>query len=483
MKSKRITRDQLEALWNRDPEAVVDLFNAMVTAIENLEHRIEQLESQRDTDSHNSHKPPSSDGLQRMTKSQRTKSDRSSGGQDHHEGSTLRRSEHPDVIVTHKVNARCVCGHSLKRVKAHTIEKRQVFDIPVVGIQVTEHQCEVKECPSCGTTTVASFPAGLTKVVQYGKNIKSFTTYLMHFQLLPSERTKELLQDVFGCSVSEGTLFNWNKEIHTTVQDSEQQIKEQLLHSPVIHADETGIFCTSKLHWLHVASTPQLTFYQIHAKRGAEAMDAIDIFTRYTGTAVHDFWKSYFDYDCNHGICNSHLIRELIFVHEQFRQRWAKDLIALVTRIDKSVARAKQLGKQSLIPRLQRSFEQQYHAIVQRGLHNNPRLRGSPHTRGRKKQSKARNLLERLRDYSSAVLAFMYDFDVPFTNNQAERDVRMAKVKQKISGTFRSTLGAEIFCRVRGYISTARKNGLSAFDAISRAFDGNPFVPNIIYAE
>ncbi len=483
MKIKRITREQLETLWNRDPEAVVDLFNAMVTAIENLELRIEQLESQRDKDSHNSHKPPSSDGLQRITKSQRTKSDRPSGGQDKHEGSTLRRSEHPDVIVTHKVNTRCVCGHSLERVRAHTIEKRQVFDIPVVGIQVTEHQCEVKECPSCGTTTVASFPAGLTKVVQYGKNIKSFTTYLMQFQLLPSERTKELLQDVFGCSVSEGTLFNWNKEIHTTVQDSEQQIKEQLLHSPVIHADETGIFCTSKLQWLHVASTPKLTFYQIHAKRGTEAMDAIDIFTRYTGTAVHDFWKSYFDYACNHGICNSHLIRELIFVHEQFHQRWAKDLIALVTRIDKSVVRAKQLGKKSLTTRRLRSFEQQYHAIVQRGLHNNPRLRGSPHQRGRKKQSKARNLLERLRDYALAVLAFMYNFDVPFTNNQAERDVRMAKVKQKISGTFRSTLGAEIFCRVRGYISTARKNGLSAFDAISRAFDGNPFVPNINYAE
>lgn len=493
VKTQTLTREQCYKIYDDGREETVDFILSLLACIPvmqgqiesltadvtRLKERNEQLESQRDKDSHNSDKPPSSDGLQRTTKSQRQKSNRPSGGQKNHKGTTLQRVEQPNVTVKHAIKKRCRCGKSLNRVKAHAFEKRQVFDIPVVTIQVTEHQGEVKRCPCCGTINTAVFPDGITKATQYGKDVKSLATYLMQFQLLPSERTKELLRDIFGCSVSEGTLFNWNKEIHTGLEESEQQIKEQLMQSPQINADETGMFCIGNLHWLHVASTPRLTHYHIHAKRGSEAMG---IFSKYNGTLVHDFWKSYFEFCCNHGLCNSHLIRELTFIYEQFHQRWAKDLIRVLTRIEKSVARAKRLGKQSLITRLLHSYQLQYDTIVKRALRINPRVLGPPHKRGRKKQTKQRNLAERLRDYTSEVLAFMYNLDVPFTNNQAERDIRMAKVKQKISGTFRSQLGAEIFCRVRGYISTARKNGLSAFDSIRRAFDGNPFIPNLNHA-
>lgn len=497
MKTPTLTREQCYEIYDRGREETVDFIvsflplmssipamqekiESLTADVAHLKERNQQLESQKDKDSHNSSKPPSSDGLQRITKSQRQESNRPSGGQKNHKGTTLQRVERPDFTVKHTINKQCRCGKSLDRVNVSAIEKRQIFDIPNVTIQVTEHQSEVKTCPCCGTINTAVFPDGITKAAQYGENIKSKTVYLMQSQLLPSERTKELLYELFGCSVSEGTLFNWNKEIHAKLEEPEQKILELLLQSSTINADETGIFCVGKLDWLHVASTSRLTYYHIHAKRGSQAMD---MFSTYKGTLVHDFWKSYFHFCCDHGLCNSHLIRELIFIDETFHQQWAQDLIRLLLRIEKSVERAKLLKLKSLMTHLIHCYQRQYDNIVKRGLRINPRDLGPPHKRGRKKQSKQRNLVERLCDYTSEVLAFMYDFDVPFTNNQAERDIRMAKVKQKISGTFRSRLGSEIFCRVRGYISTARKNGVSAFDAIRRAFAGNPFIPNLNYAE
>lgn len=198
---------------------------------------------------------------------------------------------------------------------------------------------------------------------------------------------------------------------------------------------------------------------------------------------IHDSWKPYFSYTCIHSVCNAHILRELTYAYEEHRQRWAYDLKKLLLRINRTVERARQQKRQSLRSPTLHRFEQQYDHLLALASRCNPRQRGSPHRRGRKKQTKTRNLVERLRDYRSAVLGFMYDFRVPFTNNQAERDLRMAKVKQKISGTFRSPRGAEIFYRIRGYISTARKNGLSAFDALIDALAGNPFIPEVKYAE
>lgn len=270
----------------------------------------------------------------------------------------------------------------------------------------------------------------------------------MQYQLVPSERAQAALQDLFACSVSEGTLFNWANDLYASLESHEQTVKEQLIKAPVLHNDETGLFCQQKLQWLHVASTPTLTHLQVHPKRGTQAMDAIGILPEFTGTAIHDSWKPYFSYGCDHGICNAHILRELTFAHEQDNQRWAKEFKELLQRIYDRVEDARQQRKTSLPTRTLRHHERQYDALLARALRQNPRQRGSPHQRGRKKQTKTRNLLERLRDHRQAVLAFVYDFGVPFTNNQAERDLRMAKVKQKISGTFRGPLGAEIFCRL-----------------------------------
>jgi transposase len=217
-----------------------------------------------------------------------------------------------------------------------------VFDIPTPRLEVTEHQCETKECPHCGTTTTAPFPAGVTKAAQYGNNIKSIATYLMQYQLLPSERTRAALADLFGCSVAEGTLFRWAEQLHTSLEAPEGVIKEQWLAAPVLHSDETGLFCQGKLHWLHVNSTAHLTHYGVHPKRGTQAMNAIGILPHFRGRAIHDSWKPYFSYDCVHSICNAHILRELTFAHEENHQHWAKGLKQLLLRMERSVENARQ---------------------------------------------------------------------------------------------------------------------------------------------
>lgn len=490
MQNQQSTREKVLSIYDEGPDAVVEFFELLLAELDEMkqiikkqEERIATLEAQLKQDSHNSHKPPSSDGVKRTTKNVRPKSDRSPGAQRGHEGTTLKMVATPNHIVSHTVTSCSGCGRSLGRVKSKSYGRRQVFDIPTPQLEVTEHRCEIKECPHCGKTTAAAFPAGVTKAAQYGVNIKSIASYLMQYQLLPSERTQAALSDLFGCSVAEGTLFRWAEELHTKLEAPEQTIKEQLHQAPVLHSDETGLFCQAKLHWLHVNSTARLTHYGVHPKRGREAMDAIGILPTFRGTAIHDSWKPYFSYGCTHSVCNAHILRELTFAHEEDHQRWAKDMKQLLLRIQRSVGKARQRQQHSFSPRSLRHFERQYEQLLALAFRRNPRQRGSPHQRGRKKQTKTRNLVERLRDYRAAVLAFMYDFRVPFTNNQAERDLRMVKVKQKISGTFRSLRGAEIFCRIRGYISTARKNAMAGFDALRRAFTGNPFVPRLNYAE
>jgi transposase len=480
---KTPTREEFIELCRTSPEKAADILVSMAAALALLEERVTQLEEQLRQDSHNSNKPPSSDGFKRNTKSTRAPSNRSSGAQDGHKGSTLKMVAAPHRILRHSVPACKACGRSLRTVKPSVHDRRQVFDIPAPRVEVTEHQCETKECPHCGVTTTASFPSGVTKATQYGANLKSFAMYLMQYQLIPSQRTHEALKDLFGCSIAEGSLFNWTKELHATLKTHEQTVKEHLQHQSVIHADETGLLCEQKLHWLHVSSTERLTSYALHPKRGTEALNAIGILPEFRGTVIHDSWKPYFSYDCTHSVCNAHIIRELTFAFEEDRQPWANDFKELLLRINHRVERSRGEGNRFLPPRTLHHFERQYDHLLWLALRRNPRQRGSPHRRGRKKQTKTRNLVERLRDYRAAVLAFMYDFRVAFTNNQAERDLRMAKVKQKISGTFRSQAGAEMFCRIRGYISTARKNTLSAFDAIAHAFLGDPFIPQLLLAE
>lgn len=452
----------------------------MAAALTLLEERVTQLEQQLKQDSHNSSKPPSSDGMKRTINSTRPKSNRSSGGQQGHKGTTLAMTNTPDKIIPHPVD-RCPCGCSLKHVPVRRTHRRQVIDIPTPQIEYTEHQSEEKQCSRCGETTRAPFPEGIEKNIQYGANIKSFAVCLMQYQLIPLKRTQELLRDMFQIEISQGTLLNWTQELHKKVEPAEKEIVEQLKQADIVHADETGIFCENTLHWVHVTGTSHLTHLQMHNKRGSEAIDAIGIIGSLRGRLIHDFWLAYFKYAIKHGMCNSHLIRELIAVYENDKQNWARGMIDLLLRIHKRVERAKEQNHHFLPAQTCYYYKRQYRSLLTIAEKLNPHQNAQPGKRGRPKQTKVRNLIERMSDYQDEVLAFMEDLRVPFTNNQAERDLRMLKVKQKISGTFRSREGGDAFCRIRGYISTACKNACSAFDAIVMAFMGNPFIPKNIY--
>jgi len=355
---------------------------------------------------------------------------------------------------------------------------RQVHDLPEIKVRVIEHQIEVKCCPECGQRNEGEFPVGVNSVVQYGARVKGMMVYLMDAQLLPSERTVELLREVLGLDVSEGTLYNVRTQCFEKLEGVTSQIQQSLLASPVVHFDETGLRVNGKLWWLHVASSSGLTYYFIHPKRGQAAMEEMEILPNYRGKALHDGWSSYALYTlCGHFLCNAHHLRELQFILERYQQFWAFQMSLLLVTIYVEVEAVKVAGQTALSAEQRSAFEARYQAILEEGQRANPPLNvplGTPKPRGRPKKTPPQNLLERLGSQQQSVLGFMNDFEVPFDNNQAERDIRMMKLKQKISGSFRSSEGAKVFCRIRGYLSTLRKQGHSVLDALVTLFSGQP---------
>jgi transposase len=481
-----ISPDEIRAVYRQGEDAVIALVEGLLQRTVVLEERVEKLENQLGKHSRNSSKPPSSDGFKPQPKSLRSKSSRPSGGQSGHPGESLEWSSEVDEVKQHRVEACQGCGRSLLETEVASWEIRQVRDLAPIRVVVTEHQAEVKCCPECQMLNRGAFPKDVNSSVQYGASLKGLMVYLLDYQLLPSARVRELLSDVLGCELSEGTLYTSRERCFGELAPVEARICEQIAQADVLHCDETGLRVQGKLWWLHVASTDGLTFYFVHTQRGKVAMDAMAILPEYDGISVQDGLKSYAHYDCDHALCNVHHLRELAFISERYQQRWADEMSSLLCDLKQQVDDAKAQGETALAPDLVQGFEQRYQTLIGAGLAANPALDPPPNaanSRGRPKQSPAKNLLDRLQQHQTEVLAFMHDFRVPFDNNQAERDLRMMKLKQKISGGFRSAEGAQMFGRIRGYISTLKKQGLNVLEALQQVFLGNPTLPTILQPE
>ena len=361
-------------------------------------------------------------------------------------------------------------------------EDRQVCDLPAIRIEVTAHRAQLKVCPACGRANQGAFPAAVTQAVQYGPAVHTWASYFPNQPPIPVERTTEIFADLVPHRVSDATGLKASEHLDRCIEPSTEAVQEMLRDVEVLHVDESGLRVTGKLSWLHVACTERLRSYEVHTKRGHEAMENAGILGAFRGTAVHDHWKPDFKYDeGNHALWNAHHLRELRCIDQQYQQAWATDMAELLLAIKAAVEATPEPARR-WSPSEREAFAPRYDAVVQAGVEANPAsmptTEGAVKKRGRPAQPPPVNLLIRLRNCKDQVLAFMSDFRIPFDNNQGERDIRMVKVKQKVSGGFRTLEGARRFGRIRGYISTARKQAKNVFEAIRDAFEGHPFIPS-----
>lgn len=446
--------------------------------IEALFARMDALEAKLGMNSENSSKPPSSDGLAKKpkkTSSLRGKSDKTVGGQPGHKGSTLKRVAEPSETVDHHLPGRCSrCHHALPLEMAQVLERRQVFDVPTAEFDVIEHRTYTVRC-ACGQRHDSVFPAEVSETVQYGPNVRALGVHLTQGQMLPYARAAELISELYGLPVSPATLLAWVREASAALQGTADVIAGQLHHAPVLSADESGMRVDGKLHWLHVAATATLTWYGMHEKRGVDAMAAHGILPKRVGILVHDCWAPYWKLDDGlHALCNAHLLRELLYVQQLTGRKWPTALAEMLLNAQRLTVAARQ-KQQPLDADTVAAFAAVYDDIVREGEQLHPVIlkpNGKPGA-----QSEAHNLLRRFRLHADAILRFIADPSVPFTNNVAERAVRMPKVKQKISGCFRTVDGANNFCVIRSCLDSLRKQGHSMLDVLRQAFIGAPIMP------
>jgi transposase len=381
----------------------------------------------------------------------------------------------PDKVIEHSLSYCKECGFTLESIEVEAYERRQIFDIPPVTLIVTEHKSQIKTCPHCGKLNKAAFPESIKYPVQYGPNILASAVYCKNYQFIPYDRICEFFNDIMGIKICPATIIKAERECFQNLGEFENVIRDKLKASSVIHCDETGMKVEGKRHWLHVVSNDKYTCYLAHNKRGSEAMDDMGILPEFKGVAVHDGWKSYNNYECDHALCNAHLQRELTGIEENYKQQWAKEMNELLTDAKKYTDECKEQIQELDFEQI-KALEDRFDAIVNKGIEENPPSQ-NPQRRGKRgvnPKTRARNLLERFIEHKKKILRFLTDLKVPFENNQAERDIRMMKLQQKISGTFRTTRGAEAFCRIRAYISTIRKNSLPVLEGILAALKGTP---------
>ena len=490
-----LTRNQLQTIYDEGPDAVFELVQKLwativaqqeqIDALQKqnvlLHERIHELETRLNKNSNNSSKPPSTDGLKKKSPDPanlRQKTGKPSGGQLGHPGHNLKPVDQPDHTVPHKPEACTSCGGSLQEAEVVAIDKRQVFDLPPIKLEVTEHQALSCVCPHCQALNVGEFPPEVIQPTQYGPEILALCVYLNQYQLIPLARTEEMLTDLLGQSPTQGTLVTAILEAHKALEPVEAAIKTAVTEAKVVDFDETGIRVARHLHWIHVACTPKLTFYAHQPNRGRKAFAAIGILPHFGGISVHDGYRAYFDpsYPGKQALCNAHHLRELLGLYESLHQTWTQRMSALLRSLQRLKEAALARGEQALTSEQLDRYRAVYRKILQRGFQQNP-LPEPTGKRGRPANGPARSLLLRLQQEEDAVLRFATDFAVPFDNNQAERDLRMIKVQQKVSGCFRTPVGADHFCRIRGYISTMRKQGMHILTAIRSVFTGELIRP------
>jgi transposase len=441
-----------------------------------LKARLAELERQLGLNSSNSGKPPSSDGLKKppstaRTSSLRSKTGKKPGGQKGHTGHTLKPVEQPDRVENHYPQACENCGGAPNAEKSVSCQKRQVIDLPEPPKPVvTEHRAHSCPCDICGTCTQAEFPEGVTAPVQYGPRVTALAVYLQSCQFIPEDRLAEMMKDVFGIDISTATIAAMEHRKAEEFAPVAEAIGEKVKQAPIKHLDETGYRIGGLTQWLHVATTLLLTFYHTSAKRGALLADVI-------GVIVHDHWKPYFTIEgVLHALCNAHHMRELKALIEIEKEAWALEMYHFLRRACHAVNAAQDRGSGALPPELIAWLEARYDRIVATGLafheaQSPPAPRTSANgkkARGRPRRRTGHNLLLRLRDRREAVLRFLVDFSVPFTNNLAEQALRMMKVRMKISGCFRTEAGAKDFFTLRTVLSTAKKQGWNLLETLQQ---------------
>ena len=413
--------------------------------------------------SKNSSKPPSMD--KNRVKELRSQSGRKPGGQKGHNGTLLQPVSDPDEIEVLEIDRSTLPPGKYREIGYET---RQVIDLDIAKV-VTEYRAQILMDQHCNKY-VAPFPDGVTRPVQYGTGVKVNSVYMSQYQLIPYNRIEDHFMDQMQIPISAGSVFNFNQDAFARLEAFDKWVRNQLILSSVVHADETGINVCGKNHWLHNASNPDFTYFYPHVNRGGEAIDEIGILPAFRGILCHDHWKPYFKYGGSHALCNAHHLRELERAMEQDKQQWSARMIALLKEINNAVHDA----GGSLAEADSEIYRTRYRTLLSEAEEECPPPDENQRNgrRGRLARSKARSLLERLRDFESDVLRFMVVKEVPFSNNQAENDLRMTKVQQKISGCFRSWDGAKIFCRIRSYLSTCRKQGITASEALRLLFEG-----------
>lgn len=459
---------------SNDISVLKDLLRALLSKVEALESenaslRAEnaELRSRLNLNSRNSHKPPSSDGLKKKPGLPKNPPQKS-GGQVGHKGRTLQMVTNPDAVVVHHA-ASCPCCSKVFSAAdvVEVAQKRQVFDIPAPRMEVTEHQVGVVVC--CGRQHIGSFPSGVGQPVQYGSRIKALSVLLNNDYKLPLEKIEQMMCDLWGCSFNESTVVTANTSMYECLEPVEHRIKTAVLASQTAHFDETGMRVEKSLHWFHVASTAWFTYLFVHKKRGREALDSKDSLLKdFQNRAVHDCWESYFGFEqCQHALCGAHLLRELNNLMEK-GSKWAVKMRQFILDLYHNSQKA------TLVVADKQTWEREFKHICQLAHEEEPPPIQSK--RGKPKNSKGRNLLNRLIVHQDGWLAFAFVEGVPFSNNQAERDIRCLKTKQKVATNFQTLKGAQHYARIQSFTSTLRKHSMNVFQNLINVFDRKSIV-------